>query len=568
MTSNDEAPRRETPGEAAREPSQAPASDVVAPASDELPGKADPQGWHRMHPLTPLLQGGLILLVIAGVLIANLRDRFIEIFVGEDLAGGNGDIIDVIAENGLALIVIGGVLGVVLVIILFSWLTWRVHTYRITNEAVENREGLVFKKHRRAPLERIQSVNLQRPLLARLVGLTKIEVQTAGQGGKVELAFLAHRDAKTVREQILRSADRVRDQQHAVAYDGTAYVEPSGKVTQRIHDAVDFDIDAAAAETGALVRVPVRRLAFSILLSWEMMILLVLAIASIASSFWRWGTLAALLPLGLVFGGIMLTQFNRGFNFVLSQYGEGVRTGSGLTSTNTESIPFGRIHAVEARQPLGWRPFGWWKVRITTAGHSLSQGGQNQNQNVVLPVGSEADVLRVLETLLPGIGDSEAELAELRNGLTGTGSGYEGGGPRAGLVLWFGRRRAGIRIDPGTESRKSSSDTTPADLASEAGVVTDAEDATLRIRRGALTRIFVVMPIVRAQSVQLRRPSVHRMIGLAMLQAHTVLGPVLVQMRGLELGAAQRLFDQLAATVVAVQSRESHRRYREQDGQR
>ena len=59
------------------------------------------------------------------------------------------------------------------------------------------------------------------------------------------------------------------------------------------------------------------------------------------------------------------------------------------------------MHAVEARQPIGWRPFGWWKVRITTAGHSAAEGGQNKMQNTVLPVGNIEDVLRVFETLLP-----------------------------------------------------------------------------------------------------------------------------------------------------------------------
>ena len=65
---------------------------------------------------------------------------------------------------------------------------------------------MLFRQHRRAPLERIQSVNLQRSLLARLLGLTQVDVQTAGQGGKVALQYLGHREAKEVREQILLAA--------------------------------------------------------------------------------------------------------------------------------------------------------------------------------------------------------------------------------------------------------------------------------------------------------------------------------------------------------------------------
>jgi putative membrane protein len=109
-------------------------------------------------------------------------------------------------------------------------------------------------------------------------------------------------------------------------------------------------------------------------------------------------------------------------------------------------------------------------------------------------------------------------------------------------VLWWGRRRAGIRI--------------VADPEAELG------NATLRIRRGVLTRSMSVMPIVRAQSIQLRRPLVHRMLGLASIQAHTVLGPVQLQMRGIELGEAQRTFDELSATVLRVQSADAAQRAR------
>ncbi|MBL5974621.1 MAG: PH domain-containing protein [Candidatus Leucobacter sulfamidivorax] len=65
------------------------------------------------------------------------------------------------------------------------------------------------------------------------------------------------------------------------------------------------------------------------------------------------------------------------------------------------------------------------------------------------------------------------------------------------------------------------------------------------------------MPMVRAQSVQLRRPLLHRMLGLASVQAHTVLGPVRMEMRGIALARAREIFDLLAATAVRVQAEES-----------
>lgn len=579
-------PPEQDPHEAAADGSAAPLEpERIAPAASELPGRADSEGWRRMHPLTPLLKGGLALLVILGIIVANLRDMVIELFVGDEY-GGNGfdDLIAEIVANGLILAVLAGIIGLILLIVFFSWLSWRFHSYRVTEEAVENREGILFKKHRRAPLERIQSVNLQRPLLARLLGLTKIEVLTAGQGGKVELAYLGHGDAKTVREQILRSAARSRGATETrpaegrapapgqgsaipvgsespdpasaptaraqdplpggVSLDGTPYAQPSSVLDQRLQNFADFDIDAAARDRGVLVSVPVGRLVASLAVSTEMLVAALFVIAIVVFGFIRpiigVAGLVTLIPLVVVIGSMLIAQFNRGFNFTLTRSSDGVRTSAGLTSTNTETIPLGRIHAVEAMQPLGWRPFGWWKVRINVAGHSVAQGGQNSSRNIVLPVGSADDVVRVFDALLPGTGDAELESAALRNALDGPGAGYTGAGRGAGAVLWFGRGRAGMRLVAGSDAVD--------------------ENATLRIRRGAVTRSLIVMPILRAQSVQFRRPLLHRMIGLASIQMHSVLGPVRVEMRGIALETARAGFDELARAVVDVQGAEAARR--------
>ncbi|MBN9613419.1 MAG: PH domain-containing protein, partial [Actinobacteria bacterium] len=261
--------------------------------------------------------------------------------------------------------------------------------------------------------------------------------------------------------------------------------------------------------------------------------------------------LTALIPLVIATVSIGFRGFNRGWGFTLSRGADAVRVGAGLTATRTETLPLGRIHAVEARQPLFWRPLGWWQVRVTTAGHTASDGGQSGVANVVLPGGLEADVLRVVEALLPGTGGAPEQGAlqgaqqgalqqghgsELHRALVGNGEGFLGAGPRAGWVLWFARRRTGLRLVANADA--------------------PVEAAALQLRRGALTRSLSVIPVVRMQSVQLRRPLLHRMLGLASIQTHTVLGPVHTEVRGVELSRARDAFDLLAATVVRVQGAE------------
>jgi len=540
--------------------------------SDPLPVD---DGWRRLHPLSPIIRGGLFVVVLFGIAIANLRDRLIGLFVSDDFTDETqdvGDLVTYLAAQGLLLLFVLILFVAVALIIFFSWLAWRFRTFRVTSEAVEERSGIISRQHRRAPLERIQSVNLQRPLLARMLGLTEVDVQTAGQGGKVALRYLSHAHAKELREQILRV--RAMTQEAAQAADGAAppeigetaigteaavgapaAAEPSpifpnakpgslqASLDRRASDFVDFDIDAVARETGSVVRVPVGRLLGSIALGWGIIIPLLFAVASLVLGImWHPGALTVFIPMAITFFTVGFSQFNKGFGFTLSRSGDRIRVGSGLTATNTETVPLRRIHAIEARQPLGWRPFGWWRISITTAGHSVSQGGQNRLQNVVLPVGFTRDVARVFETL--GFSDPSSGEATLLDALIGPGTGYTTSGPRSGWVLWFGRKRAGIRIESGNAEDGASR--------ADAGML-----ESLRIRRGVMTRSLSVMPIVRAQSVQLRRPLVHRMLGLASVQAHTVMGPVNLQMRGLALDQARTVFAELAAEVVRVQAAEA-----------
>ncbi|GAA1783195.1 PH domain-containing protein [Leucobacter iarius] len=526
--------------------------------------------WRRLHPLSPLLRGGLFVLVLFGIIVANLRDQVISLVIGNsswNQSPENGGI-DYIFEHGLVVVALLVVAGIIALVILFSWLSYRFAQFRIADDAVELRRGVLFKQHRRAPLDRIQAVDLQRQLLARVLGLTQVEVQTAGQGGKLTLAYLGHRDAQAVREQILRlvraqtagtaSADPAAvDPAAAAAAEGTAGTADatatadaqSGSrlrnaldLESRVTDFADDDVDQGARMSGTLVTVPLGRLVGSIVLGWGFLVAIVLV--GVIGGFVIAGhpaALAGLIPIVIASVAVIVSHFNRGFGFTLSRSDDAIRIGAGLTATRTETIPFARVHAVDVRQPLLWKPFGWWQVRITLAGNATNGSDGQKVAGIVLPVGTLDDAVRVTQTILGdrnffaasgGGAEGPLSYAVLRDGIAGAGGGYLGAGPRSGLVLWAARRRTGIAVtEPGPGS--------PHTLA--------------LIRRGVLTRGYALVPLARAQSVLLHRTFFHRALGLARVRVHTVFGPVPTEIAGLELDHARRLFEQLAAQAVAAQ---------------
>lgn len=512
----------------------------------------EPGVWHKLHPLTPVIDGGLVLLIVIGVIIANLRDAIINRFIGdgwtstaEDLLYGNEWASEASwVERNLLLVVTLAVLGVVLIVLGFAWLSWFFHTYQINDSAVEMRKGILFRKHRRAPLDRIQSVNLQRPLIARIFGLTKIQVQTGGSDGELALAYLSNSIAKDVRQQILRTAAIVSSGGSAASAAAVAGAPvpveqetPQGiadKLEGRAVEFVDTDIDFNDDNAVSLVKVSPGRLVGSIVLSHEAMFLYVaIVLVPILGATFSWYILTGLIPLTLAFVGILIGRFNKGFNFTISQSGNGIRTGSGLTSTSTDTVPRNRIHAMDISQPIWWRPFGWWRIRLTTAGSSAASANNNNQgvlENVVLPVGKREDVLAVIGLIAPHL-NNEGEHHWVLDALDGPGTGFTNAGPKAAWLLWFGRKRAGITIAHG-----------------------DTQDAAVRIRRGAVTRHLVLLPIARAQSIMFHRPAVHAWLGLSKIVLHTVLGPANVSMRGLAQRDAEAWWNYLAATAVRVQN--------------
>ncbi len=133
--------------------------------------------WHRLHPATPVLRGGIALLAIAGAIIANLREAFIESFFG---GSQEEDPVSLLYRNGLLGWALLLALGVVLVFVLGFYVSWRMHEFRVTEDVVEVRSGILFRTHRKGRLDRVQGINIMRPVVPRLFGAAKLEVNVAG----------------------------------------------------------------------------------------------------------------------------------------------------------------------------------------------------------------------------------------------------------------------------------------------------------------------------------------------------------------------------------------------------
>ena len=503
--------------------------------------------WHRLHPATPLLRGGLAFIAIIGVLIVNLRDRFFELFFGAqqvDLPPSGGDLesdaIDFIVREELVLLALLAAVGVLLLLIAGFYFSWRMHTFRITDEVVEVRSGILFRTNRKGRLDRIQGINIGRPFVPRLFGAAKLEITVAGNDANVPLAYLRGRDADALRRDILLLASGSRRESSVAASAGAGAsaghaVGLSGILDERVSELLAPELDVDLAAPASVVRMNPGRLIGSTVLS-DSTIALVIMLIVLGVTITLTGELFllfAMFPAMIGIAGFLIARIARSLRYSIAATPDGVRVGFGLLSTTNETLPPGRIHSVKVSQPLLWRRSGWWQIAVNRASRSSQNGAAGQQQTTILPVGNLDDVRAVLRLLLPEVADDEG-LPVIERGLSGRGTegGYTVSPPRARVIRWFSQSRNGFAFT----------------------------NAAVLLRTGAIWRSLTVVPLSRAQSVSVHQGPVLRALRLASVHVHTVSGPITPVLGALDGLDAMRLFEDVATLALrAAQSDTSHR---------
>jgi putative membrane protein len=153
----------------------------TGPAAEPPGLAAEPR--RRLHPLSPLLRGArLAVVVVAAISWRGYQDLGIQRW----------------------LMAVG---AVAILVLLWSGLSWYVTGYHVVGRELRVYEGLLSRRTRAIPLERLQSVELVRPLLARVFGLAELRLEVVG-AAKTEapLAFLAVDEATALRERLLTIA--------------------------------------------------------------------------------------------------------------------------------------------------------------------------------------------------------------------------------------------------------------------------------------------------------------------------------------------------------------------------
>ena len=311
----------------------------------------------RLHPLTPFVKGWGYF-VVAAVAMANnesLRSNL-------QLAG-----------IGLLAVLVGG--------ILLGALSWWFTKWQLTDDAIRVDSGFLFRRTRIIRFDRIQTIDVAQPFVARLFGMAELRMDVAG-GGKNDgrLSYFTEQEATKLRNILLM---RAKGEQAVTEQQAPQYEPPP------------------------LLVVPTGRLLGATLLSSTV-------IGSAAALIWLIVTtmvfkfhvgLFAGLPLLLGVVQPIWKQVVGNHGFTLSETHDGLRTKRGLFDVQRQTVPPGRVQGLLITEPLIWRLIGWARVDLDIAGvaGSKSDGEDEHDGAQLLPVGERGEVGAVLARVLPGL---------------------------------------------------------------------------------------------------------------------------------------------------------------------
>ncbi|MEV0136277.1 PH domain-containing protein [Dactylosporangium sp. NPDC050688] len=393
----------------------------------------------RLHPLTPLLKGAkLVAFAAVAVSWQGLRDLGLLHWIA-----------------AMAAILVAAVV--------VSAVVWLVTGYEVVGRELRVHEGLISRRTRTIPLERVQAIDVVRPLLARVFGLAELRLEVIG-ASKTEapLAYLTVAGAANLRSHLIGLSTGVP---HAPAADA----DVAGVFT-----VVNQRLLQAQLLTPQAIAVPVG-LAF---VAWQ------------ASLDPTWTLIGAASTI-TAFLGVFQVPVRRvldEWDFAIGTDAAALRVRQGLLNKRSQTVPPRRVQGLKVTWPLLWRSPGWARARIDVAGYA-GNGEEQLRAGTLVPVAPSAKALAVAAGILGTAVHGTVTAPPLD----------------AGALPVAGPPRRARWLAPLAWSRIGFAVT----------------DAVVAVREGVLTRELVAVPLVRVQSVRVTQGPLQRALDLATVHVDT-----------------------------------------------
>lgn len=461
--------------------------------------------------------------------------------------------------------------------LILGTLSWWFTRYHLDELSVHRRSGIFFKKERTIRLESVQSVDISRPLVARLLGISELRFEVAdGSGEALHIKYVSRVKATRLRRAALQSISILRAQggargtgvgagyrPDAPLSSGAAYpvssAQPGMSQSGSVPETAVYPRPAALPvpagnfpESGSpegvvAFRLSTGRLIMSILLEnlvWVVPLVIVMGVSAMITAVFSglsplYIPMVALPSLGaplIGYAGALWARFDNSARFRIYRGDRGALTlRYGFTGTHTQNVLPERVQAVQVEQSILWKMFGWYRVTMTIAGVGVDRSNQGGlTRNVALPVGNERETMTVLRLLLPELDEQQAQvlMAVARSSQKHQVPGAPQMLQVPSTARWLDPLTLHVKgltsINADAQGARG-----PASSRPNANIEEHARGDLLLIRNGFLARRLSVLPVRRVLGVRWTQGPLERACGCATLRFDVAKGPVRTSMKHL-----------------------------------
>ncbi|SFE35122.1 PH domain-containing protein [Alteribacillus iranensis] len=282
--------------------------------------------------------------------------------------------------------------AILLSLFIYSVVYWLSFRYRMEDDELRIKQGILVKKNRFIRKDRVQSVDITTGIVHRLFGVCKVKIETAGGGTEpeVELVSISLTEAESLKRRLGNGerTDDSKEEQEEEPFTSTFRYRVPGRLivaSGLTSGKVGLVFSAAAALLSQVDQfIPQqfyeKTVGTLVAFSTAALIIIFLTIAVVA-----WGI------------SVIITFFQYG-NFEISKTEQELTIERGILERRQLTLQLERITSVRyVTNPIR-QLFGMWAIYVDSAGG----GSKEENlSTILLPLGTKKDISYVMEHLLP-----------------------------------------------------------------------------------------------------------------------------------------------------------------------
>ena len=301
----------------------------------------------RLHPLSVVYRTGASVSRLAWVLIF--------LTVGSSQVGGLGTL-QVVGLVVAALVLAGG----------YQLLYFQRFDYELTEDSLDIRSGVLSRRDREIPLDRVQNVDISSTAVGRVLGIAAVGIETAGGSDtEASLRYVGDEEAKRLQDEISRL-------KRGAEPGGDATEEPAEGAREAFAIGMK-ELILLGAVSVDLRLVPVLSVALSVVapsLATQLdprMVGSSLVVAPLL-------LVAFYLVSAVLSGAFAITNY---YGFRLTQASDELRYERGLLQRYSGTIPLAKVQSLTIRANVLARAIGYASLAVETAGYGEEGGSQS-----------------------------------------------------------------------------------------------------------------------------------------------------------------------------------------------